>query len=105
MSNEIKDENFSYYHEYCRLFLANTVLLTEMRQLFSERNEFASRFGKLEKKGEEIRQGEKFENDRKKRFRRTANEIERHYRCPIDTCQRSYGSEGSLNQHIKIKHQ
>lgn len=38
MNTEIKDENFSFYHEYCRLFLANTVLLTEMRQLFNERN-------------------------------------------------------------------
>lgn len=105
MNTEIKDENFSFYHEYCRLFLANTVLLTEMRQLFNERNELSSRFSKLEKKGEEIQQGEKLEDDRKKRFRRTANEIERHYRCPVETCQRSYGSEGSLNQHIKIKHQ
>ncbi len=76
-----------------------------MRQLFNERNELSSRFSKLEKKGEEIQQGEKLEDDRKKRFRRTANEIERHYRCPVETCQRSYGSEGSLNQHIKIKHQ
>ena len=40
--------------------------------------------------------------DRKKRHRRTAGEIERHYRCP--NCLKSYGSEGSLSQHIKLKH-
>jgi hypothetical protein len=75
-----------------------------MRELFNERNELTSKFSKLEKKGAEIEQGERHQDDKKKRFRRTANEIERHYRCPIETCQRSYGSEGSLNQHLKIKH-
>jgi|JI10StandDraft_1071094.scaffolds.fasta_scaffold262261_2 hypothetical protein len=38
------------------------------------------------------------------RTRRTANEIKRHYRCMVDECTKSYGSEGSLNQHIKLKH-
>jgi len=42
--------------------------------------------------------------DKKKRIRRLAADIERHYKCPVDTCRKSYGSEGSLNQHIKLKH-
>jgi hypothetical protein len=29
--------------------------------------------------------------DRKKRHRRTAGEIERHYKCPILSCLKSYG--------------
>jgi hypothetical protein len=37
--------------------------------------------------------------EKRKRHRRTAPEISRHYKCPT-----SYGSEGSLNQHIKLKH-
>lgn len=98
------DTNFNYYHEYCRLYLANVVLLSQMRELVNERNELSTRFSKLEKKGFEIRVGERSEDHRKKRFRRTADEIERHYRCPVETCQRSYGSEGSLNQHLKLKH-
>ncbi len=40
----------------------------------------------------------------KKRYRRTANEIERRFRCPVENCMKAYGCEGSLNQHIKIKH-
>ena len=44
------------------------------------------------------------DNEKKKRHRRIANEIARHYKCPIADCPKSYGSEGSLNQHIKIKH-
>ena len=42
--------------------------------------------------------------EKKKRIRRTANEIARHYTCKVEKCQKSYGSEGSLNQHIKLKH-
>ena len=39
----------------------------------------------------------------RKRHRRTALEIERAHVCSI--CNKSYGSEGSLSQHIKLKHQ
>ena len=41
---------------------------------------------------------------RKKHLRRTAREIDRSFICPYDTCAKVYGSEGSLNLHIKIKH-
>ena len=102
--NTEADTNFNYYHEFCRLHLANVVLMSQMRELVNERNELSTKFTKLEKKGEEIREGDKSEENRTKRFRRTADEIERHYRCPVETCQRSYGSEGSLNQHLKLKH-
>ena len=40
------------------------------------------------------------EERRKKRFRRTANAIERRFTC---WCGKAYGSEGSLNQHKKNK--
>ena len=74
-SKEDKDINFQYYHEYCRLYLAKTVLLTQLRELFNEKNDLMGRFTKLERKGDEINRGEKTEDDRKKRFRRTAGEI------------------------------
>ena len=41
---------------------------------------------------------------RKKHNRRTAKEINRQYICPYKNCSKYYGSEGSLNLHIKIKH-
>lgn len=37
-------------------------------------------------------------------MRRNADEIERYYKCTVKTCAKSYGSEGSLNQHYKLKH-
>jgi len=46
--------------------------MSQMRELVNERNELNNRFTKLEKKGEEIQDGEKSEDNRIKRFRRTA---------------------------------
>jgi hypothetical protein len=37
-------------------------------------------------------------------MRRTAKEIDRSFICPYEACAKVYGSEGSLNLHIKIKH-
>ena len=44
------------------------------------------------------------DNEKKKRHRRTATEIARCYKCPIEDCPKSYGGEGALNQHLKLKH-
>jgi len=30
-------------------------------------------------------------DERRKRHRRTANEIQRHYVCPVEDCPKSYG--------------
>ena len=43
-------------------------------------------------------------NARKKHQRRTAGEIDRAFICPYDGCTKYFGSEGSQNLHIKIKH-
>lgn len=42
-------------------------------------------------------------NGRKKHNRRTAKEIAKEYKCPYK-CGKLYGSEGSLNLHMKLKH-
>jgi hypothetical protein len=39
-----------------------------------------------------------------KRRRRKALGISRRYGCPVQDCGKSYGSDGSLNQHIRLKH-
>jgi len=103
------DPNTNYYQEYCRLFIANVVLTTQMKELVAEKNELISRLAKLEKQHDmNIRSprsstGDSNEN-KKKRERRKACEIDRHYICPVEKCGKSYGSEGSMNQHLKNKH-
>ena len=49
-------------------------------------------------------QSERYSSGRKKHNRRCANDIERQFKCPYPKCEKFYGSEGSLNLHIKIKH-
>jgi len=40
----------------------------------------------------------------KKKIRRTSDMIEKSFQCPFDRCSRSYGSDVSLNLHMKLKH-
>lgn len=46
----------------------------------------------------------KNESIKKKRKRKKKDEINRNFVCKIEYCDKSYGSENSLNQHIKLKH-
>jgi len=101
------EHNLNYYQEYCRLFIANVVLTTQMKDLVAEKNELLNKLAKLEKRSKELNDTKTLDDaaeEKKKRFRRVASEIDRHYRCPVESCQKSYGSEGSLNQHVKLKH-
>ncbi|CDW90819.1 zinc c2h2 type family protein [Stylonychia lemnae] len=101
-------QNFHYYKEYCQLYYANTILTTRLQQLLNEKQELQFKLNRLEsnKRKHEEALGMTFDiaEEKRKRHRRTATEIARHYRCPIEDCPKSYGSEGSLNQHIKLKH-
>ena len=45
-----------------------------------------------------------YPSGRKRHVRRCANEIEKSLDCPYMECGKSYGCEGSLNLHIKVKH-
>ncbi|CAK4620681.1 unnamed protein product [Aphanomyces euteiches] len=42
--------------------------------------------------------------EKKKRRRRTAAQIDRKYVCTYAGCKKAYGSEGSLTQHMRLKH-
>lgn len=45
-----------------------------------------------------------YSSGRKRHFRRCNNEISKGFNCPYANCGKYYGSEGSLNLHMKIKH-
>lgn len=96
-----QDQNYHFYKEYCRLYYANIILTNRLQQLLNEKQDLGYKLNRLEsnkRKHEEVL-GMPFEidNEKKKRHRRTATEIARHYKCPIEECNKSYGSEGSLN--------
>lgn len=39
-----------------------------------------------------------------KRARRRKNEVARNFKCPHPGCDKAYGSDNSLGQHLKLKH-
>jgi len=51
-----------------------------------------------------LSQNEERKENRKKHNRRCAKEIEKDEICPYSNCGKYYGSEGSLNLHMKLKH-
>eukprot|EP01017_Pseudomicrothorax_dubius_P013745 TRINITY_DN1615_c0_g1_i7.p1 TRINITY_DN1615_c0_g1~~TRINITY_DN1615_c0_g1_i7.p1 ORF type:complete len:217 (-),score=38.12 TRINITY_DN1615_c0_g1_i7:52-702(-) len=103
-----EDNNFAYYHEYSRIFPTNVLLQTQMRGLLSEKAELMMKLSQLEKKTNELtgKTSGQFElvQTKKKRIRRMANQIDRLHKCPCAPCPKSYGSEGSLHQHLRLKH-
>ncbi len=84
-----------YFNSYSRLLREHRVLNNQLELIEGEKKELEERVGiaKLE------------EEERHKRRRRPANEIARNFKCPADGCGKSYGSEGSMLQHIKLKHE
>ena len=42
---------------------------------------------------------------RPKRHRRTNEQIQRNFVCQYEKCDKAYASEGSLQQHIRLKHE
>lgn len=40
----------------------------------------------------------------RKKNRRLAIDIEKNFTCPYENCHKIYGSDVSLNLHIKLKH-
>lgn len=58
----------------------------------------------IESKKKKERQLKISRGEIEKRRRRKALKVERRYACPVEQCNKSYGSDGSLNQHIRLKH-
>jgi flagellar biosynthesis/type III secretory pathway chaperone len=94
-------QNHHFYKEFCRLYYAKVILSNRLQQLLNEKQELNYQLSNLENNKLEHEKvlGMAFEidNEKKKRHRRVATDIARHYKCPCHECPKSYGSEGSLN--------
>ena len=99
------DVNVQYYNHYCNLYTANVMLLEKIKDTLSHKEELINKLKKIRESSEQVLTTfEEKNGTKKKRHRRSAQEVDRHFHCPILKCDKSYGSEGSLNQHIKQKH-
>jgi hypothetical protein len=98
----------NYGQEAYHLYLTNNIITNKINELLAEKSQILMRLALLDKTQNPIPQYKlsqvHMSQSKKKRLRRAANQIDRHYRCPITSCAKSYGSEGSLYQHIKLKH-
>jgi transcription elongation factor Elf1 len=92
------DENVDYYEEYSKLYMQAVSLTTQVQSLMSEKAELNTRLSSIVKDTKASRESI-LSN---KRLRRKAAQIERHFKCSY--CSKSYGAEGSLNQHVRLKH-
>lgn len=84
-------DSVNYYEEYCKLFVSNKLLKSKIRELKEESDELKTQLGDFVNAEEKTQ-----------RKRRKAQEIQRFFQC--QSCSKAYGSEASLKNHWKIKH-
>ena len=115
--------NKSFYHEFGKLYSKNILLKAKLNELLKEKKSLSQIIIKKEqqikkdkkKKKEEIYSVEENNNNKsinimqyyrkKKRIRRKKKEINYIYNCNFPNCNKKYPTKGSLNMHIKLKHQ
>ncbi|CAI2373224.1 unnamed protein product [Moneuplotes crassus] len=106
------DPDIDYQKMFWEIHSSNQLMLQELQDLENSQKIFPSHVDNLkvififcpvqepsnysESLGENI--------GRKKHIRRTAKEITKNQNCPYQDCNKVYGSEGSLNLHMKLKH-
>lgn len=101
--------NVNYYELYWDMYLRNEAVMASIAAESTERDGLLQQillieefYNDTENLGRSSQ--ERYVSGRKKHHRRCANEIKRQLECPYPNCLKFYGSEGSLNLHIKIKH-
>lgn len=110
-----RDANCDYYDEFCRLYVANMTLVAKIKELTEEKEMILTKISALEKREQNIESGyiplsadidgaHTEDSDKKKRKRKKKEEVSRGFICSVKTCEKAYGSENSLNQHLKLKH-
>ena len=115
--------NKSFYHEFGKLYSKNILLKTKLKELLKEKKSLCQIIIKKEQQIKKEKRTIKEENDvieennnnininsvqyyrKKKRIRRKKKEINYLYNCYFPNCNKKYPTKGSLNMHIKLKHQ
>jgi hypothetical protein len=90
----------NYYLEFWKIFLSNEILLNSLKEIALEKVLMEQKVKEYEQVYTELENQVK----PKKKKRRTAKEIQKNYMCPYTNCKKKYGSNVSLNLHIKRIH-
>lgn len=84
--------------------IGNIVLNTRIKKLREENISYKKKIEEFLKGGSSKRSYTSNGMLKKKRKRKLKNEVTRNFKCGYPGCTKSYGSDNSLNQHVKIKH-
>ena len=116
----ILKKNEIFFAEYKKLYSENIILKNKLNEILNEKKRLNQLIIKLEhqmdlSKKKNNEKNDNFSNNgsmkiiepyRKiKRKRRRKCEIKNIYKCSFYNCNKSYPTKGSLNMHIKLKHQ
>ncbi|CAI2383142.1 unnamed protein product [Moneuplotes crassus] len=94
---EVQDESHQFYLKYLEEYYKNVQLVKQLLSAVTDNQ-------RLEEELKDISDTNESNSGKRKRHRRPAHEIRRHHKCPAPLCGKAYGSEGSLSQHLKLKH-
>ncbi|KAL4426742.1 hypothetical protein ABPG74_006114 [Tetrahymena malaccensis] len=108
------NKNTNYYQEFWKMYYTNEVIISKLNEYKKEIQQIRDKADKLEQMITHLDDDISREQDSKsqtntvqkakKKNRRCAQDIQKDFQCPYDNCTKTYGSEVSLNLHIKIKH-
>jgi regulator of replication initiation timing len=90
--------------EAADLFIGYLYLKYQEKELQEENKELQLQLSKIKNGSYSSYSDDDKMKSQAKRLRKKKHEIERNFRCTVNGCNKSYGSENSLNQHIKLKH-
>jgi transcription elongation factor Elf1 len=100
--------NQDYYQLYWDLYLQNENLMASVCNESCITDDLVADCAQIEMfyddNVEKLSSERYLHNGRKRHNRRCADELEKDFICPYEACNKLYGSEGSLNLHIKLKH-
>lgn len=100
------DPNANYYLEFWKVFISNEILIASLKEISFEKVLMEQKI----KDYERIYVDLETQIKPRKKKRRTAKEIQKNYmvraahQCPYSHCKKRYGSNVSLNLHIKRSH-
>ena len=96
-----------YDSQFYNQFIENQKLLAQLDKEADEKHEIEMRILRIQdfydKNLKDII-AKRYKNGRKIHERKTNDELEKNQVCPYEGCGKAYASEGSLNLHIKNKH-
>jgi hypothetical protein len=101
------DPNIQYDSEFYNMFISNQHLIEEVEKNADERNRILTKIFHIkdfyDKNANDIK-AKRYKNGRKIHERKCNDQLEKTEECPYEGCDKNYACEGSLNLHMKTKH-